>query len=351
MRTAHAVRQARRVRPVHRRLRPRRVRRMRRYGPAGHVRRVPRASGGAGAGRRPTVLTVVPVLALALLAAPLATGPTWRSADLIAAQAVETSRADDAILLTANALLGGLTAGIGSAVRGGSFDDAFVRGLLGGGVVFAGKKLAVQRAPGAGLAGRQVAAVGASIIRNAADRRPMMQRLIVPVGPVRLYVRTDSVASLRAKVDLTSAATLVWAIAAPRWEFDVAETLGAGTPVFHERMDHRPDRDRVASVLGGNVLLGRRAGRFPPDPGAAFAHERIHVLQLDHLFTTLADPLEDWVVPKLPGGAFVHRYADINTTILLLSPLVLAIDEWQRRPWEIEANLLSGLEAPHGRRF
>ena len=54
-----------------------------------------------------------------------------------------------------NAVLGGVTAGVTSLIRGNSFSDAFTAGALGGTMSYAGKRVAASRFYGAGLIGRQ----------------------------------------------------------------------------------------------------------------------------------------------------------------------------------------------------
>ena len=68
--------------------------------------------------------------------------------------------------------LGGLSGGTLAALRGGSFLRGFVQGAAGGGLTHLGKTIAVRRADGAGLVGRGVASLGASVNRTSASAGP-----------------------------------------------------------------------------------------------------------------------------------------------------------------------------------
>ena len=117
--------------------------------------------------------------------------------------------------LGANTLIGALTGGIFQTLRGGSFADGFTRGALGGAVVYAGKRLSVERFSGAGFLGREIAAVGTSIVRNAGEGAATLRRLVLPVGPLRLYLQPKGSAVVNLKVDLYELAWLGYALAEP----------------------------------------------------------------------------------------------------------------------------------------
>lgn len=104
-----------------------------------------------------------------------------------------TTWVDDLNFLSANALLGGITAGIVSHLRHGSFSTGFTRGALGGAVAYGGKRTAAAGFAGAGFLGRQLGAVGGSITRNAALDIGLLDTLILPVGPLRIFVDPGSI--------------------------------------------------------------------------------------------------------------------------------------------------------------
>lgn len=248
---------------------------------------------------------------------------------------------EDFTLLSANVLLSGLAAGLRQELRGGSFRDGFTRGALGGSVVFAGKRAAAERFPGAGLLGRQVAAVGASVAWNAAEGRGSLSRLMVPLGPVRLYLRNGPGAGVSARADLHTLFWVVYGGLEPELRLDVGRSLSAGAPVFRAP-GHKlvwPGREGAASGFapGGVVFLGEPSGNG--DLESLFAHERIHVLQDDQLFLLAGDPLEGWILGRVPGGRIADRYVDLNLGALLLLRVGLHA-EYAARPWEMEARAL-----------
>lgn len=251
--------------------------------------------------------------------------------------------AGDFTALSANALIGGLTGGVAQKLRGGSFRDGFTRGALGGSISYGGKRLAAQSFAGAGLLGREVAAVGSSVIRNAGDGRGTLERIALPLGPVRLYL-SQAPGERRAhlRVELMTLFWAAYAAATAELEWDASGSLSAGTPVFRA-----PDRlvrfagdstDTGGLALGGTILLSDFAG---VNTRTTFAHERVHVLQYDQVFLTVTQPFEHWLLEALPGGSSVNRYVDISLAPLLVGALAPPFGEHDARPWELEANFLA----------
>lgn len=251
--------------------------------------------------------------------------------------------------LSANAALGGLAAGIVQKLRGGSFQDGLARGALGGGVAFLGKRVAVERFDGAGLAGRQLAAVGNSILLNAGAGRPSLERLVLPVGFARLHLGTGEEPRARVSLDLHGLVWTAYAAAVPELRFDAAASLSAGAPVFRSPgyvLSWDETGDEVAGFAPAGVILlsdhtGREGRGGATDP-VIFAHERVHVLQYDQSFAAWSDPLQGWLLPRLPGGERVGRVLDLD----LAAPLLYGVSLWhggyEGRPWEREAYFLAG---------
>lgn len=243
----------------------------------------------------------------------------------------------DLTLLSANGLLGGITAGARQALAGGSFQDGFTRGFLGGGVVYAGKRLAAARFPGAGLVGREAAAVGGSIVANAAEGRPSLSRLVIPVGPVHLHVEQEGRLRVQPRLDLTALLWTGYALTLPELELDPALSLSSGAVVFRA-----PDRVLVAGdsahaggrTFPGVVLVSDLPGIDLPE---ALAHERVHVLQYDQIFLAWTLPLERRLLKGLPGGERLAPYVDPNASELVLRGLAVLFADYDGRPWEMEA--------------
>ena len=130
--------------------------------------------------------------------AVIATAPHW---------------AGEFAILSGNALLSGVTAGVVQKLRHGSFRQGFMRGLLGGGVIYVGKRLVAERFSGSGFLGREVAGVGTSMVRNAGDGVGLFDRFVVTAGITRVYFDRHSPARLHVRLDVVAAAWTAWAMA------------------------------------------------------------------------------------------------------------------------------------------
>lgn len=244
-----------------------------------------------------------------------------------------------ATFLGGNAMLGALTAGVVQAVRGGDFQDGFVRGALGGAVAYTGRRVAVERFDGAGLLGRQVSAVGASIVRNAGEGRGTLERVVLPVGPMRFYLDRSDGWRVRPKVDLNDMGQTVVAAVQSETEFDPGASLSAGAPVFVA-----PGRDIVSGgravdgiAMAGVIVLGARPFDYSVH---TFAHERVHVLQHDFTSQVVGAPAGDWLLARTRLTRAVAPYVDFDASVWLQWGLNATI-EYENRPWEIEAEYLA----------
>ena len=240
--------------------------------------------------------------------------------------------------LSANTVIGALTGGILQKLRGGSFADGFARGALGGAIVYGGKRLSVERFAGAGFIGREISAVGTSVVRNASEGVPSFQRLVLPVGPARLYVHPATREIANVKLDLYDLTWLVYGLAEPALSLDFGKTLSAGAPVFLARNRQiLSEGDEVRGVTGGGTVL--LAGRGGGDEKATFAHERVHVIQRDFYGEAWFVPLESWILEKTPLRG-LNQYVDFNVaTPLYLSAWAVLVPR-ESRPEEIEAEFL-----------
>ncbi len=281
-------------------------------------------------GRR--VGRVVPVVVLvAGMAATLA-------APGVAAQATASR---EAVIIGANALLGGLTSGVVVWVRGGSFLEGFRGGVLGGGLQYAGKRLSTSAFPGAGLAGGVVGAAGASMVRNAAAGRGAVDRLILPLGPLVVDWRTSSDSGgVSARLHLGRAIFLSRLVLNDDLSLDGAETVSAGAPVFGARgrvIEGESGRGVGGMELWGTILLSDRSLMPPFDYGRLLAHERVHIVQDAFLHVAWADPIEDWLVERIPHGDVVNRYVDFGGVYMAIAGLMILALPYESRPWEDEA--------------
>ncbi len=249
-----------------------------------------------------------------------------------------------ASLLAVNAAVGGVVAATVQAVRGERVVPAFLAGVAGGAVAHAGKRVAASRFDGAGLLGRQVGALGASMVRNGMEGRGLLEEVMLAVGPVRMYVRPASPGgSFRARVDATALAAAVWAIWEPSFRFDPGESLSSGSLVF--RVEDRAMRmpwsrtELCGAELSSTILMSRL---FPAaDDARVFAHERVHVLQSDFVEHVVSDPLVGWLT-RDTGLHVATRHVEVNMGEGLFEVAErLLVLPYRQRPLEVEADYMS----------
>lgn len=247
-------------------------------------------------------------------------------------------------VLSANTLISGVTGGLFQELRGGSFKDGFTRGALGGAVIYAGKRVAVERFFGAGFVGREVSAVGASMVRNASDGVGTFDRLILPLGFTRVYWNRAQ-NDVRVKLDLLSAGYTVYGVVEKELSFELRNSISAGLPVFrtdNKLLSYASGEQHAAGVSWAGVVIRADIPAYREDfLERAFAHERIHALQDDQIFVTMVDHADDWVLSKLGPLSPVSRFVDINPSTELLLVFTRWIPKHGDRPWEMEPNYLT----------
>ncbi|HEX7117307.1 MAG TPA: hypothetical protein VF212_00870 [Longimicrobiales bacterium] len=253
----------------------------------------------------------------------------------------QATPAGELVLIGANALLGGLTSGVAAWLKGGSFLDGLGGGAAGGSVQYLGKRLSTSSLPGAGLAGGVVGAAGASMVRNGAAGRGLLDRLIVPIGPIVVdWVTVPDSGGVSARLHVGRAIFLGRLIVNDELELDGGETISAGSPVFQARgrvIEGEAGRGVGGLELWGAVALSDR-GLLPPiDGGALLAHERVHLVQDAFLNIAWADPVEDWLLRRIPYGDVVTRYVDFGGIYMVIAGLLIVALPYEDRPWEDEA--------------
>jgi hypothetical protein len=252
----------------------------------------------------------------------------------------------DFAVLAANALFGGVSAGLVQTARGGSFRDGFTRGAAGGVGVYAGKRIASAQWSGAGLVGRQVASVGSSVVWNAGAGRPSFEQVALPLGPVRFYLRTSGEGPrLQARVDALAVAATAYAASRPELEWDAGRSLSAGVMVFRAP-EHRlrvAGHDAGGVTYPGTVVLDTSDEFETSRSVGTFTHERVHVAQIDQVFLALGRPAQEAVSSRVPALRRLSRWVDVDlgslgvvgTAALLGTPVLT-------QPWELEARYLTG---------
>jgi hypothetical protein len=244
---------------------------------------------------------------------------------------------------SANMLLSALTAGVAQELKGGSFRDGFTRGALGGLIIYGGKRISIESFAGAGLIGREVASVGASVVRNAADGLGSFERLVLPVGVIRIYRHPKPGNKWQAKIDAVALGQTIYGVVERELVFDASKSFSSGMAVFRTRNRILDLGDEhAAGVTNAGVIFLSDVPLWGQELlQRAFAHERVHSLQMDQLFLTLNDPYDDVLLRYLPLGDRVNRWVDINVTTEFLRLLNMAIDKHGDRPWELEAIYLT----------
>jgi len=252
-------------------------------------------------------------------------------------------------VLAGNATLGALTGGVLQKLKGGSFKDGFVRGALGGAVIYAGKRTAALDFWGAGLLGREVNAVGVSMVRNASDGQGTFSRLFLPLGPlpVRVTVGLTDGFHVQPQLDLSAAAWLTYGLVESRLSLDLGQSLSSGAAAF--RADRRQLLEDGVSLGGFAVarsvfLSDPLAFPVPFDWGKVVAHEQVHVLQQDFVLTAWSQPLAEAVLGRVAAGRMLNRYAAVDGldwVLGALKGLLTNSPTWDGFPTELEAEFLT----------
>ncbi len=285
------------------------------------------------------------VITVALPLAVRAQNPPRPSPDTIVYGVRAPRWAAHAGILGVNAVLGGVSAGLLQELRGGSFKDGFSRGALGGTVTYFGKRVASRRFQGAGFLGREVSALGSSMVRNASEARPTFETMVFPIGPVRLHIQPHGKRPIDASLDVMGALWLAYGISEPELELDTKESLSAGAPVFrtdNKLIVFRSNQLHAGGITpAGTILLSHVPAWGQPFLERVLAHERVHVEQEDQIFHTLIEPAEIWLLGKVPYGDRIARHADFNLSADVLAVMNLLFKRHADRPWELEAIYLS----------
>lgn len=253
-------------------------------------------------------------------------------------------------MLAGNAALGAVTGGLLQQLKGGSFKDGFVRGALGGAVIYAGKRVAAQRFWGAGLLGREVNAVGVSVVRNAADGEATFGRLFLPLGPlpvVATIAHRDRV-RVQAQLDVAAAGLLAGELLGSSPTLDLGRSISSGAPVFvaEGRWLMESDHGVRGFAVVRSVFLGDPS-LFRPDVSLddVLAHERVHVLQQDFVLTAWGDPFAGIALQRFPAGRWADRHLTLDAlgwVVGAVSHLTYGTDGQGRFPTELEAWFLTG---------
>ena len=204
----------------------------------------------------------------------------------------------------------------------------------------AGKQVASRPFDGAGLVGRQLAAVGTSVVRSASEDTMLV---LVPMGPVTLEVRPRAVDRVRPRVNLVAAGTVLYYVIRADTRIDLGATLSAGTPVFRFPTETVSTRDGI--IFGrmdfGTIILGTPVSALDEVRRMTLPHESIHIVQYDFLEHALSLPPERAILRKLGVGEGFLRHFDIGAVSVVLAGVLQMQMNYNDRPWEREAVFLT----------
>lgn len=243
--------------------------------------------------RSPALATVAFALALLAVCPAGVTAQSWRTSS-------------DVRLAAANGLVGGVTVVVQRALGNeGDLWSGFFEGFLGGAVSFTGRRVIATDVPGSELLGRQIGAVGNSVIHNSARGEAIWSTLALPLGPVNLYVSFDDPEGnrFRFRGRFNDIAWTAWALADPEMRVDWARSLRVGFMVI-EKSRNRLDFTSLGMTVGGAAL-------FDDSSDWVLEHEAIHVAEFDFLNTVFGYPVER----ALFGTKGMARHLDFGVVV------------------------------------
>jgi hypothetical protein len=231
------------------------------------------------------------------------------------------------------AIAGGITAGIQQAIAGESAVKGFGRGMVGGVISWAGKFLSAEEWSGAGFAGRQLTAVGGSVILNASEGRDAFDRVMLPFGTLWLVLDRSSEWRVDFTIDLTGTIAAIYFVQADS-QVDWDATFSAGAPVLV-----RPGSGDFRGRYVAGVIEVHERGAF--SRAQVIAHERVHVAQSDLASVIWSMPLEGAILRRLGvSKRWSHRlHFGAHRG---LNPVMNDLFGYNDNPLEREARLLSG---------
>jgi hypothetical protein len=270
-------------------------------------------------------------------AAALLIGVTATAAAPAHAQVSAGMRVQD---ISINAAIGLVTATAWSLVRGHGFSDGAVRGLVGGAATGVGRQVAASPFNGSGFAGREISALGISLITSTGDGH---LTLSFPVGPVQLQLvdgnrfdwRVNAADAIAVAVNSVHAGT----------RLDARLSLSSGTFVFRDPRDsfRTSSGEAAAFEFSQSIMLGRSAFQESSHVPRVLYHENVHVLQDDYLADAVTNPIERAWLSRTRIGKLFTRHFDLGLLSLPINGAANSVIPYAARPWEREAYALTPL--------
>ena len=243
-------------------------------------------------------------------------------------------------IATVNVAIGAVTAGVWRAVTHRPILPGAARGAVAGAAIFAGRRIITNAQPAYWWIGREIAAIASSEIANAAQDRPILERAILPIGPIRIHIDRAASRKIQPRFDIVSA--IVAGVVATRDgnSFALNESLATGTLAFLSPETSDELGQSVAGVMTISDLIPD--GSFPglQSKRRVMSHELIHTTQQDFVFNAWSDAAQNAIASKNPLMRSLTRYVDFNLT-LPVQVIANSLIEYQNRPWEKEAKKLA----------
>lgn len=256
--------------------------------------------------------------------------------DGVQAQVSIAMRAQDVGI---NAAIGLVTATSWSLVRGHGWTGGIRRGLTGGAIMAAGRQIAASPFDGSGFAGREVSAVGISLIRSTGnDRIPFS----FPVGPLAFEITENRTFDWR--VNATDAIAAMVRATHTGTRIDATLSLSSGTFVFRDRRQtfQTASGEADAAEFFESITLARSVFYGTSHPNVLY-HENVHVLQNDFLSDAVTTPIEIALLNRWSIGRRIARHVDPGILSIPVNVLANSLVKYHARPWEREAYALTPL--------
>lgn len=224
--------------------------------------------------------------------------------------AAESDLVVEIAAFSTNALIGAATAGVRALLEGRDFGQAFIGGALGGGVSYAGKRIAVADFGAAPITGRVVASFGHAMIAGAGSSL-LPDSVRLPIGPFRIGLSwSDGVRPSFAVVG-REVVVLAQLLADDGLRFDRDRSLAAATPVFVTRRSRLWNGgEQVGGFASGSLIL--LDGLYAED---SYRHEVVHVLQHDFMEVAWDRPLEEWLRRITPGAHWIPNWIYLGMVV------------------------------------
>jgi hypothetical protein len=233
-----------------------------------------------------------------------------------------------------NGVIGALTGVVWATIRDSQRWKGAEQGLVGGVLMSVGRQTAASPFNGSGFLGREVSAVGVSLVTSTGQRSTTFT---FPVGPVSLEFDQHE---YDWRLNVTDFLLTIGMTFYPSTRFDVGKSLSSGVPVFRIRrtdFGQIGDLDLTAAQLGGTILLSRNALDSLTGRADAIYHENVHILQEDYFEDAITLPAERAVIRPLPFGRRFLKHLDLGVLGPVLGGQISRLIPYRSRPWEREA--------------